>query len=141
MRTMRGPRRATGSAIEVVLVAGALLVGGCTSADEESAGCRPDEADGVRVEDAVVELRPDASGSLVDTALLAASFTDESFGYVEGYLDDEGLDVRVVGSSLMVTVAPTTSQWLEDDVMGLIRVWERPAPECGRFATVKMGFG
>lgn len=133
-----GMRRgwAAGCGVEVVL--GALLVAACTSADEARAGCRLDDAEGVRIEDAVLELRPDESGNLVGRARLAASFTDESFGYVEAYQHDEGLDVRVVGSTLLVAVVPAESQWHEDNGMGLIRVWERPAPECGRFATIKM---
>jgi len=132
----------SGPVLRVVGVIAVLLTGGCSRADNgQSTACRLEEADGVGTEHGVVELRSDASGSLTDTAPLAGSFTDESFGYVEGYRYDEGLDLRIVDGSLTVTVLPAVSRWYEDGSFSLVRVWERPAPECGRFATLKMFIG
>jgi hypothetical protein len=124
---------------KALVLSGALLAGACSSAaDEETAACRLEEAEGVRIDDGLIELQPDASGKLADTARLGSSFAGDAFGYVEGYHDDEGLDVRIIDGTLIVTVLPASSQWYGDEAMGIVRAWERSAPDCGRFATLKM---
>lgn len=78
-----------GRSTRALLGACALIVGACSSGDDQLDGtCLIEDADGFVGGDDVVELRPDGSERLVGFARLAESFGDDAFGYVEGYRDD-----------------------------------------------------